>query len=766
MQNQIRPNVNIKRKPIAVTLDVTDDVDEDKFELFKQLPHGILTHTYIPAKNCKLVSVLEKSVPVWTLKNKDETCKKVSVANREGPKYIHIAVTTEEGIEGAYYYIKDKKGWKQVSGNVFYYYFDLLALNKSVLDYVTLNVNSEVDRNHFLVNATREKPYVIIVPTPGYVLSRVFDGINTIWKSRNYEDHCTFVNIFYSNKKPALIHLVIMKGKAEEKQFFKKVPLAWKQIAKSEYVQCLKEHGMNLNQFNNNITFDYTNVDRTKYRIERTYNVNILSETFMALPGYSVKRVVDSGRTVWESDGSFQCVFARFYSRNREPFLCYLLVTDSEENKVLYYAKNGEKWSAVDKKTYDFVLSNKDDPIYTHRGIGVDSRGNRKLLMSHFRNKQGLLIRTYCASVDNPKGNIILIHGSWGHFRSNFCEFDMEWNYDRFGYPVTPYMKDFTSIKTDSFYKNIKLDEKTNEVYKEIFGWSELDGRDAFEMSPRFQYSGSFLESLNNMGYCVYGMDLQSQGLSDSVSDLKFYINDFKDYVNDVLQFVDIVKRGNFENTKEAWREEFVYSVSADNIDLKCYLSGFSLGGNIAIQAAQEFYKHAKPGVKFVDGVFILSGMLNIDNNIDTFAKKFTIGVIKLISLMSPRTQNPLETKRVSDSFESFSRYKDPSHYSDRIFYKTVELLFGACKEVLRNIKYYPDKIPTLFIHVSNDPLCDVTGQRNVVYNHLKNKCDVKLVELEGNSHAILSPDFFPNVTPIINEWFLSHSSKSSIIIK
>eukprot|EP00375_Theileria_parva_P000194 XP_762863.1 hypothetical protein [Theileria parva strain Muguga] len=77
-------------------------------------------------------------------------------------------------------------------------------------------------------------------------------------------------------------------------------------------------------------------------------------------------------------------------------------------------------------------------------------------------------------------------------------------------------------------------------------------------------------------------------------------------------------------------------------------------------------------------------------------------------------------------------------------------------------MKYFPDKLSTLFIHVSDDPMCDVNGQRNVVYNYLKDKSDVKLVELKGNTHHLVLPHIFPNVMPIINDWFLSHSSKSS----
>uniref|UniRef100_A0A3B0MTD4 Serine aminopeptidase S33 domain-containing protein n=1 Tax=Theileria annulata TaxID=5874 RepID=A0A3B0MTD4_THEAN len=764
MQNKIR-NTRLENNGIVMfTLDVSTEVEEYKFEILRQSPHGIPTYTYLPFKNFKIVSVVEKSIPIWSPKVQGEVCTKVTVCIRDGPILVHIITESPEGKEASMYYVKEKKSWREVTLNTFYSLFNHLALNKSVLEYVTLNIGSMIDRTHFSLNSTPDKPFKIIVPYPGYVLSRVFDGINTIWKSRFCDDHCTYVNIFYNNKKPILIHLAISKRRSEERLFFKKVLMSWKQISKDEYIESLNELGFDLTVFNNHVTFDFSDPDKYKFVVQRTYNMDIMSEIFSPLPGYSVKRVVDDERIIWESNTMDQCIFARFYSRNKIALLCHLLVTDSKENKILYFMKDGENWSLVDKRTFYYFLSNKDDPIYTHRGIGVDKKGDRKLLMSHFRNKQGLLIRTYCCKVDNPKGNIILIHGSCGHFKSQFCSYDMDWHYERFGYPILPYMKDFTNIKMDSFYKDLNFDNKTCEVYKDVFGWSKLDGIDAFEISPRFQYNGTFLESLNNMGFNVYGMDSQSHGLSESVPDSKFYINEFKDYVNDVLQFVDIVKRGNFESTKEEWNEDFVYSVSSDNVDLKCYLSGFSLGGNIAILAVQEFHKNAKPGVRFVDGLFILSGVLNIDNNLDTFAKKFTIALIKFTSLMTPRTQqNPLENSFLfSDSFEMFSRYKDPTFYNDRLFYKTVELLFGACKDILKNMKYYPDKLPTLFIHVSDDPMCDVNGQRNVVYNYLKDKSDVKLVELKGNTHHLVLSHIFPNVMPIINDWVLSHSSKSS----
>ena len=59
------------------------------------------------------------------------------------------------------------------------------------------------------------------------------------------------------------------------------------------------------------------------------------------------------------------------------------------------------------------------------------------------------------------------------------------------------------------------------------------------------RYDGSWVETFNKAGFCIYGLDNQSHGLSEGFNGLMGYIKQYGDLVDDYLHFLRLVKEEN-----------------------------------------------------------------------------------------------------------------------------------------------------------------------------------------------------------------------------
>lgn len=374
--------------------------------------------------------------------------------------------------------------------------------------------------------------------------------------------------------------------------------------------------------------------------------------------------------------------------------------------------------------------------------------GGGQILMSCFRNRQGLLIRTYAAKVDNSKADVILIHGVRSHFRGDFSAYNFDWHYKHVGESVTNKALEVDAMESNHVFANCT--SNTNETFDNHF----LHGRNILDITPRFQYEGSFVECLNNMGFSIYGLDLQSHGLSESISQNRCFAKDFDDFAYDVLQFIDIVKRNQFENKEEKWNPN-LFKSSGKHDGRKYYLAGLSMGGNLVVRAVQLFNKHCKSEPKLVDGLLCLAGMLNIDYHFSGCLKQLCFPLVRFLAKMRPHWTLILESAGdYAETVGLFMRYHDPLYHSGRLACKMVVLLRDATKTLEKDMSYYPKDLPTLVIHSVDDKTCDVKGARNFVNYYFKDSDNVQLVELDGGAHVISSPLYTPILSPILSKWF------------
>lgn len=374
--------------------------------------------------------------------------------------------------------------------------------------------------------------------------------------------------------------------------------------------------------------------------------------------------------------------------------------------------------------------------------------GNVKFLMGHFRNKKNMLIRTYKAVIPNPKASIVLVHGNRCHFRAEFCAHNMKWHMEthRVG---TPEIDDIVKAELDAVYpKNAgKLKVTGNSEFPNAFA---LDGKNFFDISPRFIYEGSFIEKMNELGFDVYGLDLQSSGLSEGLNGRRNFFRCLDDLVEDVIQFVDIVKRGKFDDLEETYDKEKMGKASTIG---KVYLAGISMGGSIVLRFAQLTSVYKKDGQNFIDGLIAFAPMTDLSIYTKGLFRKIQLCIARIIAAINPACTFLLDEDLSIRTLNAFFRGNDPHYFKTTQCYAVVWSLFEATTKLSRDYHLYPKDMPTIILHTSNDDVCTVKGSRTVANVHLKDHKDFKLVELDGNAHCITSSLFLDNIMPHVTEW-------------
>ncbi|AFZ80754.1 hypothetical protein BEWA_001610 [Theileria equi strain WA] len=730
---------------VSVTLDLLD-VDSAAIDVFKHKPHDIKIHSYTAKDGFAIDRVVEgdfvvlDSVP-------EGAFVKVARSLSKLLSFLHTYVVEANGKATATHFVKEEgeEEWKAVEEEEFYNRFNALSFTK--YDYVEkeFNIAKKVKESEFYVNKSSKFPFAVYAANSTCRVKKVVDKKATIWESKDGE-LCTKASFYPSSGKPRLLWLVIRDSDLDEAVlYFSKVKNVWASVDKTTYLQDLKEAGFDSSGFDDKVVLDISKPDKDLFYTTKD-NVDIVTmNRYCVRPGFRINKVVSGNELIWEASGDEFCIYFRFGAIENGVSIGALFITSSKnENKILYYKKNlDSEWVIVGKNEYYACLVNRNDKMYTHKGDG-------KIVMSSFRNKQGIKIVTYASKVENSRGNIILVHGLRGHFTADYCTFNMDWIYEHYGFDIFPHLSIFDEPVDAKKASNA-------ERYKSYFEYKTLEGMNLFNVLCRSQYEGTFVEALNNLGFSVYGLDLQSHGFSESAFGYRCHVEDFKDYVHDVLQFVSIVKRGKFSDSSEKWDEDLIYGEA--KVDARTFLLGFSSGGNIVMQAVQEFYKKVgDTKAKFVDGLLGLSPMLSLDIHLDTFFKKVGRRLLWLIAYFSPKSVSPGQS--IFDcgiAFETFADYKtDMLYYNKKHIFKTLASVFDACDNVIRdeNMKYYPKYLPTFLAHTKDDDQCGVKGPRDMIDKRFKGKRTATFVEFTGSGHHLAETHYIPVVIPYLSKWF------------
>ncbi|AFZ79722.1 hypothetical protein BEWA_025710 [Theileria equi strain WA] len=741
-----------------VILDATTP-DSSSIETLTRKPYGINTRIHVARDGYKILSVWDGQSLLWISAN-GYLCDHVSVVRfREksgrSTKYVArlVAVYASDGngARKSFYYEKDGEKWETIEEEKFYKGFHHEASNQSLLGTLVLNIKGIHDSRRFCVNRSPEFPFLVYAPNVGYRIKKVQAG-SVLWTAGSEDQGCAYAS-FFPKKDPKVGYLIIEGKDGLQEKFYAKSGTfgGWNASTREEYLKGLIDAGFDTT-FNNHITMDISNVDGNNFYIKMDPLGDCNRDTYMPSIGFQLKEVKDGGVTLWKSPESSdaKCRFVYLFIKGG-PLALLLLVDDPKNGRhVLYFRKVGKEWKEVHKDEYY-------DHIARENGLDPLRRlENQKVVMSSFTNKQGLRIATYASRVENAKGSIVLAHGIRSHFKIDFCSPNLEWNFEKFGFQLVP---DLDGI----FMKGNAQKINYTAMYKYLFEHARLDGMDAFEVFPVFEYRNSLVEYFNASGYNVFALDHQSHGFSDAISKFTAFVNDYKDYIYDLLQFISIVKRGKFGDPNEKWDEKVVFKGHAT--DGKVFLLGNSMGGNIVFQAVQEFHGNAEKGAKFLDGLILTSGMFDVTSKLNTWWKRLMKKMAMVIVWLYPEDINRYEPPYdFGKLFELFIRYNDPFFYSDKLTYKATSLVFDACDDVKKpeNITNYPKDLSTLFIHAGDDTICNVRGTRDMAEKHLKDHSDVTVTEFKGLTHFLTVPNSIVITQRAFKEWLEKHTPSAT----
>ncbi|AFZ80031.1 hypothetical protein BEWA_028810 [Theileria equi strain WA] len=738
-----------------VTLDLLA-IDSSFIETFTRKPYGINTRIHVAKDGYRILSVWDGQSLLWTSSN-GYCCDHVSVVRfkeKSGfstafvARLVAVYASDGKGAKKPLYYEKDGEKWEAVEEEKFYKSFHHEALKTSTLKNLVLNMSGENKSPEFL-SSSPDFPFLVYAPNVGYRIKKVTFGtamrirnnkLYVMWSRSSKDEHCIYAS-FYPKKDPKVGYLVIETKNGLQEKFYAKTGTfgGWSTKTKEDYLTRLKQAGFKESGFNNEITTDVFNMNKSNFYIKDLEFQGNFVHFCTPCVGLRLRSIVDDDSVVWKaSEETERCTFMNLIARGASAVLFILVEDPVNARKVLYFKKDVGGWSPTDKDGYYYALTEQNglDPLRRLE--------NQKVIMSSFTNRQGLRLISYTSKVDKPKGNVILVHGVRSHFTSEFCASRTEWNFKHLGFSMFQTPDDIFSRETKQSTNNIVL-------YREIFEHARLDGMDAFEVTPRYDYRHSFVEFLNGLGYNVYGFDLQSLGLSESISAPRCHVTAFKDYIYDLLQFISIVKRGKFGDPSETWDEDLIYGQIP--VDKKTFLMGQSMGGNIVFQAIQKFYRNAKEGTRLVDGLIVTSGMFNVDNYLKEWNKIAHL-LLRFHAWRSPEKTNAYEGfLNYGEIFELFTRYHDPFFHTNWLTFKTTVSMFSACDDVKKseNMVNYPRNLPTLFIHTRDDYICGINGPIDIL-ERIASSEYTRLIELSGSLHYITADQPFFIIKPHIKE--------------
>ncbi|AFZ80292.1 hypothetical protein BEWA_031450 [Theileria equi strain WA] len=733
----------------GATLDVATP-DYSTIEKYEYRLHHVKTPSYTAKPGYFIEKVVEGDATVCECFPKGAFIKVTRCYRKDLFDIIHVYTIDLNGTKNACYFLKKDGKWSSLKEEEFYDHFNALSIINHEFNDKILDISKASSDLELYVNESPKSPFAVYGTRSTCRVKKIKTKRRfgtTIWKREN-DEWCTKLT-FYPREGDHKLLWIVTKDPYENENilYYSKMSGSWKSVDKNGYLEDLAKAGFDKSTFDDRVTLDISNVDDKFFFIDK-YQVDIVGlNRYHVLPGFRMNKVVDGKETIWESSDDRFSIHLRFNERGPDISLGALFTTNArKEHKIIYLRKMNGKWVTITKDEYYDVLSGRDSPIYTHEVDKPD------IVMSSFKNKQGLRIATYASKVEKANGDVILTHGLRGHFLADFLTFDIDWNYEHYGFEIFPYGSIFDEPVTVKKVSNA-------ERYRSYFEYKTLEGMNPLDILHRSQYRTTFVEALNRLGYNVYCYDHQSHGFSEAKTENRCHVKKFMDYIYDLLQFVSIVKRGKFGDPNEKWDENSLYK--SYTTDKKTFLFGFSMGGNVILRAVQEFHKHAEGGAGLTDGVIATSCMLNIDPYLDKWYKRAVKPFLRLPAFFSPGSNAWLQSPYdVEIQFERFNDYNtDPFYYTDILTCKTGVDFFDACEHPYKdeNMAHYPKNLPSLFVHSTNDNHCDIKGPRKMVNKRLKDSKVAKLVEWKGCGHHMLAVQLVPMLVPLLEKWLNEH---------
>ncbi|UKJ89473.2 hypothetical protein MACJ_002724 [Theileria orientalis] len=771
---------------IPVEIDLDGKINQNEVDCVKVRPYDIDIRHYNLREGYNLAKVSKSEQEIW-INSKDHECVNVSVAYQaETPLLMCVNCVNSSGSDEHYYMVNNGR-WTGIRDRSFYAIFNKFFLETTISRTMDLNLAEELREDDFYVNRSPNFPFTVVVPNVSLMVNRLYSGNDLIWQSPS--TRLLYVSVFRNPDRPLICVIT-----SSLTLFFANEEGTWREIEEAEYTSSLKELGVDLGSFDNSVSLDVSSPDNDTFLVSSFGSGLVYFRKCSPRPGLRLTSVFDSQvpshhghearNAIWSSSASStdHCVYVGISIMDGVPALMNMYIKNQGgDHRVEYFLRvHDGSWAPITESEYFYVMKNNKMPAESPKRI------NPTLLRSHFRNKQGLQIQTYCSRAhvahdqspndqqdneDNahehkPRGAFILVHGNREYFVSNFLNSETLWNFKNFGYPTFPninVVSDFElmgSNKRDVIRKFEELFSPSVNMSSHVSSndLNDPNAHSSLVETPlglqRFHYECSLIGALNEMGFDVYGMDMQSFGLSESVSGSRCYVESFDDLVDDLLQFVDIIKRGNFADKSQTWYPG-VFSMGTELLNHNLFLLGYSMGANVVFQAAQKFNRDTEGPFNFVNGIVSLSGMMEVGIKFsNVFEKTFSLMALKVLNAVAPHAECGKGsyddwTRKMSD----YQKLCDGFYFSKNYSYRTIHELIKATGDLKSGMRYYPDNMPTLFVHCDKDSVCSIEGPKKIYHEYIKGNPYSDFIELKGNSHETPNPLFIYNILNELRLW-------------
>ncbi|UKK02484.2 hypothetical protein MACK_002577 [Theileria orientalis] len=777
---------------IPVEIDLEREINENEVEYLKVRPYDIDIRHYNLREGYNLMRVSKSEQEIW-INSKDHECVNVSVAYQgDTPLLMCVNCFNSSGGDEHYYMVNNNDGWTGMRDRSFYSIFNKFVLETTISRTVDLNLAEELLEEDFYVNRSPKFPFTVVVPNVSVMVNRLYSGNDLVWESPS--TRLLYVSVYRNTDRPLMCLIT-----SSLTLFFANEEGTWREIKEAEYTRGLKEMGVDLSSFDNSVSLDVSSPDNDSFLVTSFGSELVYFRKCNPRPGLRLTSVYDSqvpshhgnesSNSIWSSPPSStdHCVYVGINIMDGVPALMNLYIKNQGgDHRVEYFVRvHDGSWAPITESEYFYVMKNNKMPAESPKRI------NPTLLRSHFRNKQGLQIQTYCSKAhvthdqshngfndqqdnkDNrhkhshkPRGAFVLVHGNREYFVSNFLNTETLWNFKNFGYPTFPNINVVSDFELMGSNKGHVIERFEGLFSPNVTTSSHLSSNDLNNPSvhsslvgtplalQRFHYECSLVGALNEMGFDVYGIDMQSFGLSESISGSRCYVDSFDDLVDDLLQFVDIIKRGKFADKSQTWYPDVV-SMGTEPLNHNLFLLGYSMGANVVFQAAQKFNRDTEGPFNFVNGIVSLSGMIDMDSNFsNVFEKMFSLMALKVLNAVAPHSESSRGshndwTRKMSD----YQKLCDGFYFTKNYSYRTIHEMVKAAKNLNSGMRYYPNNMPTLFVHCEKDPVCSIEGPKKIYHEYIKGNPYSEFIELKGNSHETPNPLFIYNFLNELRLW-------------
>ena len=289
-----------------------------------------------------------------------------------------------------------------------------------------------------------------------------------------------------------------------------------------------------------------------------------------------------------------------------------------------------------------------------------------------------------------------------------------------------PYVCDGNSYRHMRCPPRYALKDACSEVSSDALdGGASSDGDSGFDPDWRLEYTDSWIERLNNMGFEFWAMDLQGHGMSTAYKNIRGYFNSFDNLVDDVRDFIFLVRKAN--------------------PDAVIYTLGTSLGSGILAHAltTSSLQEAQITGCVFLAGMFdlddikqhrVVDFILSVGNRFKRALQHWAPPIDVRASFMGPEER----TSADHSSWRDYCRTRDPLRIKSPQIQPTHELIESCVR--LRERAYRLSRLRTfndcLFIHNKLDPVCSVDGSL-AIYNSISSHSVTKrLIVLNGEEPA------------------------------